>query len=138
MYFDKDNLINQEFKKRTKNKKFIYAYKILCISKEKVLFSVYYTWSWYVGETTSDRWTTALTGTEERQQIINYGIHVYLRKKDAHNTINNCLGEEKEYVRVVRFKCFIKDLVATDKYRYFQAVFHKVTLSKTEYEKAIK
>jgi hypothetical protein len=108
---------------RLAKQKYITVYKELYANEDK-LESMLCDYQWQPGINKSSRKTTKLVDSEKLTEEIELGFHVYLTKT----------GKAADTV-LVRFQAKAKDFVAAG--LFHEAVFTKLTLSKTEYNKAL-
>jgi len=134
----------EKFRKKNKDKEFIWGYKIYTLESLN-LYPVYYHRSKKIrpGEIKSNRsrlsfdkrdlddWYDEYVCNDDRIIVweINKGIQVYKYKHDAKR---HCNLDEK----VVRVKCFMSDFVAYDELGK-QVVFRKIYLDEKEFDRAI-
>ncbi len=100
--------------------------------KEVQIHSPYMGGAWLTGITKSNRRSTSITRREKKQHEVDKGIHVYCSRQAAQSRLA-CTGDSLVVCVLVRKK----DFVASDMLRK-EAVFTKVRLSKSEYDRAMK
>ena len=121
--------LQEKFLKKHKGKKTVTVYKYLT-KEDGELSSPFYTKTWKPGEIKSNS-SAKLQSKDGRE--INRGIYTYTRLQNA-----KC-GMIESYEVVVKLTANIKDLICIGGYADEQiAVFSKVTLSESEYKKALK
>lgn len=101
----------------------IYDYEY---TKEGKLYAPYMDTIYSVGENKSD---SRRKQPSKRYEDIHNGIHVYLDRQSAKDRL-------RSHEVVVRMTAKVEDLLGVDAYSV--AVFKKVNLSRSEYERAIK
>jgi len=125
-YLDSD--YTEKFKKDNANK-ILTFYKVL--RKTTYLFAPHHLMVYKVGDNISDRESNELTLFEKNNKVINQGIHVFATFQQAENFKINSIGWTEAVVEVT---VHIDNLVAINR---IDAVFTKVTLSQSEYDRAL-
>lgn len=126
LYYDKD--ASQDFVRKNRNKQFVWMYKKVYHHSD-VLVSPVYSYQWQPGINKSLS-RNKYKPNRRSDCRINVGIHVYCKLQTALNSFT-CYQHKTKYLRV---RCYLKDFIGMG---CREAVFTKVYLSKTEYNKAI-
>jgi len=143
LYYDEEK--TKSFRKKYAGRKTVTAYKVYffsTISGDEGLYSVCFGLDAQVkpGIIKSNRRTTRFGISTDRKggfPEINRGIHIFLKKAEAKNFVNDSFSCYGGHEVIVKVTCYIKDLVGTNKTET-KAVFTQIHLSKKEYRKATK
>ena len=138
--------VTEKFRKKNKNKKFIWAYKVYQVRNNRLYSVIYGINLISPGEIRSNRsrlsfdkrdqdnWYVDEDCNEDRIILweISRGIHVFEKIVNTRNFSDFCSNRV-----IVRVKCLMKDFVAYDVVSK-EAVFKKVYLDEKEYNKALR